>query len=256
MGGMNSAQGGMPAKTSTAALIIIGNELLSGKVTDSNANFFVKHLRECGVAVKLSLTLPDEIPVIADYISKVSGAGYDMVFTSGGVGPTHDDVTMEGIAKGLGVKLVRNAHFEKLIRDFYKEKINDHLLKMADIPDGAELIPAPGLFVPVVKVKNVYILPGDPALLEKKFLALKETFRCAPFYLKRLYTWKHEGEIAQLMHDAEKQYPDVAIGSYPLFGNSAYNVQVTLESKNQEHLNSVLLLFLQHIPEKDIVKVE
>lgn len=243
-------------KTATAALVIIGNELLSGKVTDSNANFFIKHLRECGVAVKIVVTLPDEIPVIAEYIAQASNGSYDYVFTSGGVGPTHDDVTMEGIAKGLGVKLVRNTHFEKLISDFYKEKINDHLLKMADVPEGAEMIPAPGLFVPVVKVKNVYILPGDPALLEKKFLSLKETFRCAPFHLKRIYTWKQEGDIAQLMYDAEKLYPDVAIGSYPLFGNSSYNVQVTLESKNIDHLNKAFSLFLEHIPEKDIVKVE
>lgn len=243
-------------KTTTAALVIIGNELLSGKVTDSNANFFIKHLRECGVAVKIVVTLPDEIPVIAEHIAKVSNGDYDIVFTSGGVGPTHDDVTMEGIAKGLGVPLVRNAYFEKLIRDYYKEKINDHLLKMADVPDGAEMIPAPGLFVPVVKVKNVYILPGDPTLLEKKFLSLKETFRCPSFHLKRIYTWKHEGDIAQLMHDAEKKFPDVAVGSYPLFGNSAYNVQITLESKNEEHLNNALSLFIEHIPEKDIVKVE
>lgn len=243
-------------ETKTAAIIVIGNEILSGKVTDSNANFFIKHLRDCGVAVKLVVTIPDEIPVIADTLRRVSNGNYDVVFTSGGIGPTHDDVTMAGIAEGLGVPLVRNPMFEKMLRDFYKDKVNEHLLKMADIPEGVELIPAPGLFVPVVKLKNVYIFPGDPTLLEKKFIALKEHFRVSPFYLKRLYTWKQEGDIAQLMHDAEAKFSDVSIGSYPLYANKEYNVQITMESKNESQLQQALDYFLQHIPQKDIIKVE
>ena len=121
----------------TAGIIIIGNEILSGKVTDTNAPFLTRELRALGVDLKRILTIPDELDEIAEAVREF-GPRYDVVFTSGGVGPTHDDVTMEGIARGLGRPLIRHPMIESRLRDFYKEHVNDARLKMSEVPEGAE----------------------------------------------------------------------------------------------------------------------
>src|SRR5919198_2175325 len=108
----------------TAGIVIIGNEILSGKVQDVNAAYLVRELRLLGVDVQKISVIPDDIEVIAAEVSAFSHQ-FDMVFTSGGVGPTHDDVTIEGIAKAFGRRVVREPELEQKLRDFYKEKVND-----------------------------------------------------------------------------------------------------------------------------------
>jgi molybdenum cofactor synthesis domain-containing protein len=133
-----------------AAIIVIGNEILSGKVLDTNAPFLTRELRAIGVTLKRILTIPDEVDEIAVAVKEFRPR-YDVVFTSGGVGPTHDDVTMEGIAKGLGRRLVRHPAIETRLREFYKEHVNDARLKMSEVPEGAELLVDGRLGFPTVK---------------------------------------------------------------------------------------------------------
>src|SRR5262245_20670134 len=118
----------------SAGIIIIGNEILSGKVTDTNAPFLTRELRALGVDLKRILTIPDDLDEIAAAVREFRPR-YDIVFTSGGVGPTHDDVTIEGIARGFGWRVVRHPIIEARLREFYKEHVNDARLKMAEVPE-------------------------------------------------------------------------------------------------------------------------
>jgi molybdenum cofactor synthesis domain-containing protein len=222
----------------TAAILIIGDEILSGKTADENAAFLIRELRELGVALKRILVIPDVTDEIAAAVRDLS-AGYDHVFSSGGVGPTHDDLTMEGVARAFGTRVARHPALEQLLRGFYGAKLEERNLRMADVPEGADLIASPDLPWPVVAFKNVYILPGIPIIFRKKFLAIRERFRGAPYHLTCLYVADDEGRIAAHMDRVAASYPEVAVGSYPRIvtdaaaGVEPWRVKITLESKDR-----------------------
>ncbi|MBW2399061.1 MAG: competence/damage-inducible protein A [Deltaproteobacteria bacterium] len=179
----------------TAGIVIIGNEILSGKVVDSNSHYLCRELRILGVEVERMITIPDVIPTIATEVRKMSDA-YDFVFTSGGIGPTHDDLTIEGIAKAFDRKIVHSDSIEERIRRATTADPNESLLKMARIPEGASLLDSGDLWFPLVVVENVYIFPGIPELLRKKFESARTRFRGVPFVLKKVYVKAHESDIA------------------------------------------------------------
>ena len=151
----------------TAGIIVIGNEILSGKVVDTNSPFLTRELRALGVTVRRILTIPDELDEIAVAVAQFH-RDYDLVFTSGGVGPTHDDVTMEGVARGLERNVVRHPVIADKIREYFRDKVNEARLKMSEVPEGAELIYGGTLAFPTIKIDNVYILPGIPEILIAK----------------------------------------------------------------------------------------
>ncbi|PYS34592.1 MAG: competence/damage-inducible protein A, partial [Acidobacteria bacterium] len=163
----------------TAGIIVIGNEILSGKTKDENSPYLIRELRDLGVNVRKISIIPDELRFIADEVRTFS-TSYDYVFTTGGVGPTHDDLTMEGISHAFGRRMHRHPELEASIRHFYSRELIDGNLRMADIPEGARLVGGKGMWFPVVAVENVYIFPGVPEILQKKFERIKETFREAP----------------------------------------------------------------------------
>src|SRR5689334_20382615 len=123
----------------SAAAVVIGNEILSGKVTDTNSPFLATELRGLGVSLRRILVIPDELDVIATEV-RTASQQHDVVFTSGGVGPTHDDITIEGVARALGRSVIRHPDLEDKLRAFYGDKINEARLKMSEVPEGAELI--------------------------------------------------------------------------------------------------------------------
>src|SRR5438046_2315085 len=176
----------------TAGIILIGNEILSGKTVDANAAYLCRELRELGVEVRRVVVIPDEVSLIAEEVAAFSKA-FDLVFTSGGVGPTHDDVTIEGVARAMGVPVVRHPELVALLERYYRDKVTDAALRMAEIPEGAELITGNGLRFPNVAMRNVYVLPGVPEIFRRKFDAMRERFRDAPIQLKnacvRLGDW-------------------------------------------------------------------
>ena len=148
----------------TAGIIVIGNEILSGKVVDTNSPFLARELRGLGVTLCRILTIPDELDAIAEAVAAFHRA-YDVVFTSGGVGQTHDDLTIAGVARGLGRRVIRHPAIEEKIREYFKDKLNEARLRMAEVPDGTELIVDGRLGFPTFKCENVYILPGIPEIL-------------------------------------------------------------------------------------------
>ena len=245
----------MAAVDRTAGIIIIGNEILSGKVVDTNAPFLTRELRAIGVTLKRILTIPDEVDEIAEAVKEFRPR-YDVVFTSGGVGPTHDDVTMEGIAKGLGRRLVRHPAIESRLREFYKEHVNDARLKMSEVPEGAELLVDGRLGFPTVKCENFYILPGIPELFEQKFEALRERFSATPYTMRVVYTREGEGSIAEHLNATLAAFPELLLGSYPKLSHPEYTVKLTLESKDPEYVNRALAHLLQLLPAEAIVRTE
>jgi molybdenum cofactor synthesis domain-containing protein len=245
--------GEQPA-TRTAGIIIIGNEILSGKVQDSNSFFLASGLRDLGVSVMRISVIPDEVDTIGHEAALFSRS-YDYVFTSGGVGPTHDDVTMEGIAKGFGVRLIRHPELEGRFRLRYGGSANAAVLKMAEVPEGTEIIDLGNTRFPLVLYRNIFIFPGIPEYLREKFSLIKERFRCSSFLLKKFFLNAEETEIAAILNTIVKDNADVTFGSYPVMANPEYKIVVTLESKSEDSVNKALNDFMARIPPDTVVKI-
>jgi molybdenum cofactor synthesis domain-containing protein len=239
----------------TAGIILIGNELLSGKVADANAVYLCRELRALGVDVRRIVVIPDEIEQIAVEVAEFS-AGFDVVFTSGGVGPTHDDVTIEGVARAFGVPVVRDPAMVAALESFLGSRLNPARLRMAEIPLGAQPMTADGLVFPAVVMKNVYVLPGVPELFRLKFEGLKERFRDVPFHLASVFVSVGEGSLAEHLNGLLERHPELLLGSYPEYSNPEYKVKVTLESKDRAYMERALADFLERLPASAVVRVQ
>ncbi|HEY7041936.1 MAG TPA: molybdopterin-binding protein [Methylomirabilota bacterium] len=239
----------------TAGILLIGNEILSGKIADANAAYLCRELRSLGVEVRRITVIPDEVDLIAADVRAFSAA-YDVVFTSGGVGPTHDDVTIEGVARALDVPVIREPRLVEVLERYFKGQLNEARLKMAEVPQGAELTADGALVFPAVVVRNIYILPGVPEIFRQKFDSLKERFREMPFHLCCVYVSMGEGTLADHLNAVLAAHPDLMLGSYPEFANPEYKVKVTLESKDRAYLDSAVGSLLDRLPKDAVVRVE
>ena len=239
----------------TAAILVIGDEILSGKTDDLNARLLISELRDLGVSLRRILVIPDVAEEVAEGVRDLSSR-VDFIFTSGGVGPTHDDVTILGIASAFDRPVVRDHVLEARIRAHFGDGVDESRLRMADVPEGAELIEAPDLRWPVLLVRNVYILPGVPELFRRKFSAIRERFRVAPFQARTIFTLEDEFDIAERLSELALAYPQVAIGSYPNFAAPDYRVKLTLESKDSTALESALNALLVRLDGARIVRCE
>jgi molybdenum cofactor synthesis domain-containing protein len=239
----------------TAGIVIIGNEVLSGKTRDTNSHFFCTELRQLGVEVQKISTIQDDIEIIGKEVAAFSER-FDYVFTSGGVGPTHDDVTIEGVAHGLGLKVVRHPDIEGRMRQRLGDQVNEARLRMANVPEGATLLATEAPFAAIVKIRNVYIFPGIPRILEERFHAIKESFRDTPYYLKNVYVRYGEGIIASILNDLLVKFPNLMLGSYPVLDLPDYKVKVTLESKDSDYLKQALRAFIASLPADAVQRVD
>jgi molybdenum cofactor synthesis domain-containing protein len=239
----------------TAAVIIIGNEILSGKVTDENGAFLARELRRLGVDLQRMVVVADDADAIGEEVRRCSER-FDVVLTTGGVGPTHDDVTMAGIARGLGRAVVRHPELAALIGRLFGAAVNEAALKISEVPDGAELIVEEGLTFPLVAVGNVYIFPGVPQTAQHKFAAVKHRFQDSPYFIKKIQISSNEEQIAADLNAVLKAYPNLLLGSYPTaFGPDA-KVVLTLESKDPVYLAAAFDRLIGLLPRDRILKVE
>ena len=226
----------------TAAILVIGNEILSGKVDDQNARYLIGELRSLGVGLRRIEVVPDVIGDIAERVRVLSGS-VDHLFTSGGVGPTHDDVTLRAVAEAFGLPIARNAELEGLLRSRYGARLFERDLLMADLPAGARLEHGPGgpgTRWPVVVVRNVWILPGVPSIFRAKFEAVRELFRGAPIHGRALYSRAGEGEIAGALDETVAAFPGVDVGSYPHLEAADYRVKITLDGRDRAAVDRAL----------------
>ncbi len=217
-----------PSAAPTAAIVVIGDEILSGKFVEENAAFLIGELRALGVALRRITVIPDDLDDIAETVPALA-ARFDHVFTSGGVGPTHDDVTIDGLARGFGTDVITEPDLERRIRAFWGEQLAPANLRLARVPRGATLVYGDGRTWPVVAYRNVYILPGVPKLFRRKFLDIREQFRASPVTVARVWLDAEEGAIAPDLDAVVAAHPGVRVGSYPRFDERDFQVLITLE---------------------------
>lgn len=237
--------------TRTAATLLIGNEILTGKVEECNLRPLAKLFFRLGVELQRVVTCQDKVEVIASDLTTLS-AGHDYVVTSGGVGPTHDDVTIEGVAHAFDTRVVRSEELEGRIRRLVGDRLNNSHLRMADIPEGARVVEGDENDWPIVQMANVYILPGLPGIFRAKLPALQQAIGATrPFISHAVYTTLHETDIATTLRTLEEAHVTVDIGSYPVLAQK-YRVRITFDSKHQEAIDQAVADLLKAVPKEAI----
>ncbi|MEK7486453.1 MAG: molybdopterin-binding protein [Planctomycetota bacterium] len=209
------------------AVLVIGNEVLSGKVDEANARFVIEQLKPQGGISKMEV-VPDEKEAIKESVLRLSEQ-YSFVVTSGGVGPTHDDITVASIAEAFQTPRKLDQTFAQAIQDYFKYECTEALLSMALLPEGTEIIYPEKRAFPVFRFRNLFILPGIPEYFRSKFLAIKPLLLQPEVFLRQLYTVLDEGQFAHKLAELEQKYPSLRVGSYPKLHKN-YQVMVTFES--------------------------
>ena len=233
----------------TAAALIIGNEILSGKIQESNVNALARLLRSLGVELARILVVPDDVPTIAEEVLLLSER-FDYVFTSGGVGPTHDDVTMAAIASAFDVSVVREPRMEKLLHKHYGRAATENHMLLANIPDGAEQLYSDRSPWPLTVFKNVWILPGVPEIFLMKLNIVAEHLKGdAPFVSRAVFTKLDEAMLKPLLDSTVSEHPGVEIGSYPRWQDPTYETKVTFDGKDRDAVERAFEEFQKKLPD-------
>lgn len=232
-----------------AAGVIIGDEVLSGRVADCNAAALIARLRPHGIALQRLTFIPDDIETIAAEVRACSAA-FDLVVTSGGIGPTHDDVTIEGVARGLGRPVVRDPLIAARLRERLGTEINDAALKMADVPEGTRVLDEETF--PLLACTNVYILPGVPSMFSGKLETVCRSFTGRPFHSQCLQLHGHESAFAQTMAEVQQAHGGVKIGSYPRFEAGQPVILVVIESREQSLVDAATAELLARLPQVEV----
>ncbi len=250
----------MSSKTAiTACLVIIGNEILSGRTEDANLSFLGHHLNELGIRLAEARVIADDEAVIIETVNKCRRR-FDYVFTTGGIGPTHDDITSAAIAKAFGVKLERNAEALALLDQQYRHKdINDARLKMADIPTGATLIENPVSKAPGYQIENVFVMAGVPRIMQAMFDGSKHRLKGGEAVLSEAVTASiTEGVMAEKLAAVQARHQQVEIGSYPFFRDGKMGVSLVMRHTDAERVEKAaadikaMLRDLGALPPKDL----
>ena len=226
-------------KTITAALIIIGNEILSGRTQDANLAFLGEQLNELGVRLHEVRVIPDVEDTIIETVNTLRQA-FDYVFTTGGIGPTHDDITSAAIAKAFGTELARHPEAEALLLGHYKpEDVTPARMKMADIPVGATLLDNPVSKAPGFRLENVHVLPGVPRIMQAMFkLFSHELVGGEPVLAASITSRVPEGTMASKLGEIQDSYPDADIGSYPFIKDGRAGACFVVRHPNKQTVNA------------------
>jgi molybdopterin-biosynthesis enzyme MoeA-like protein len=240
----------------TAAALIIGNELLSGKIADKNLFVLAVTLRSLGVKLKRVVMVLDELDVIADEVRALAST-HDWLFTSGGVGPTHDDLTIDGVAKAFGVPVVVSPPLEKMLRGYYGDRVTDSHLLMARVPEGARLVVSPTVPWPGIVKERVWILPGVPEIFASKMALVRtELAGGLPYLSYAVLTTLDEGQLKPMLDRVVELYRDVDIGSYPKFSEPDHKTKLTFDGFVEERVRAARDAFAASLPEGTLVRLE
>jgi molybdenum cofactor synthesis domain-containing protein len=239
---------------STAAIVVIGNEILSAKIADENGPWLTRELRALGVEVRRIETIPDEIPLIVDALGRAKSQA-KWVFTSGGIGPTHDDVTIAAVAQAFGRKVVSEPRILGMLEARYGDRMNAARKRLADVPEGADIDWHDGAYFPVIVLEDVAVLPGPPLLFKEGFGRIRERYRSAPLFSRAVYLALGEGDLAEHLDATVAEFPQVSIGSYPRFDVQAdYRVKITFDGRVRDEVEAALAFFRRRVPEKCILR--
>ncbi len=235
--------------TRTAAALLIGNELLSGKVAEANLIVLARRLRTLGVDLRRVVMVQDDVEVIAGEVRSLA-ASHDWLFTSGGVGPTHDDVTVIAVARAFGVEVVRSSELEAMIRAHYGERTTEGHLWMADMPKGASLEVSDEVRWPTIRIENVWLLPGIPEVFRMKLPVATRPLEGgdAPFVSRAVYTKMDEGDLRRLLDRVVAAFPGVDVGSYPKWMDPRYKTKITFDGRDAAKVDAARDVFLSDLP--------
>jgi molybdenum cofactor synthesis domain-containing protein len=214
-------------KEFTAGIIIIGNEILSGRTVDKNTSFIASWLNSKGISVEEVRAIPDKEQVIIDTVNELRNK-FAYIFTTGGIGPTHDDITSESISKVFNQKYQYHKEAYKLLENYYKNQdFNDGRKKMAKMPEHAKLIPNPKTFAAGFYVENVFVLPGVPSILQVMVPHLDKIIKNGKKILSlSIDSGLRESVLAEGLSKIQREYKDIDIGSYPYFKDKAGTIVV------------------------------
>lgn len=233
-----------------AGIIIIGNEILSGRTQDTNLHWLAGELATLGIKVREASVIPDiEEAIIATV--NAHRTRYNYVFTSGGIGPTHDDITSAAIAKAFGVKLERNAQARQRLLNYYdeEEKLTEPRLKMADIPAGAVLIDNPVSGAPGFNIENVWVMAGVPAIFKAMFNSFRHSLMGGlPIQSTTTTAMMAESLIATPLGALQQEFPQLDIGSYPFSRDGIIGTQLVISGTDSEALEQATQKLQQLLP--------
>ena len=223
----------------SAAVLIIGNEILSGKTQDANLSFIGQALARLGVRLVEARVIRDEPPVIADVINALR-ASYDYVFTTGGIGPTHDDVTAEAVAQAFGVALVLDEEAARRIGRGSRD-LNPARLKMAMIPEGASLIDNPISQAPGFRMENVFVMAGIPGIARAMFGAIEHELSGGdPILSESVDIYRREGDIAVPLDEIARRHLEVEIGSYPFSREGRFGASIVVRGTDRAKVEAAI----------------
>lgn len=222
-----------------ACLIIIGNEILSGRTHDKNLPYLAEELNTLGVRLAETRVIPDIEQTIIDTVNECRAA-FDYVFTTGGIGPTHDDITSECVAEAFGVAIELNADAHALLKSHYEnpEDLNEARLRMAHIPVGAELIDNPISKAPGFRMENVYVMAGVPMIMQAMFQGIKhQLVGGKPMVSRSVGGYIPEGAIAKVLAEIQGDFPKTDIGSYPFLREGKLGTTLVVRGENPDEVN-------------------
>ena len=221
----------------TAALIIIGDEILSGRTQDTNLAYLAKWLNVEGIQMRAVRVVPDDMGAIAEAVNAMKPPAHDYLFTTGGIGPTHDDITVDAIAAAMGVPVVMNPEAEAILRGYYGDRITEARLRMARVPDGAELLPNPVSGAPGIRHGNIFIMAGVPKITQGMLAGLEGKLRGGrPVLARSVGAWTGESAVADLLRDTERAHDGVQIGSYPFWRDGRVGANFVIRSADPHRL--------------------
>ena len=240
-----------------ASILIIGNEILSGRTQDTNTSTLATWLNSIGVKVEEVRVIPDVENTIVKVLNLLRSK-YDYVFTTGGIGPTHDDITAQSVSKAFGIKYEVHKEAFKILEEYYQPgEFNEGRQKMAWMPENANLILNPTSGAPGFYVENVFCLPGVPSILKSMLGGLKNRIVGGePILSKTISLRTVESEIAKSLTEVQENNQDVEIGSYPFFQAGKLGVSIVIRSEDQSKIDSCNSQILKFVNEKSIKIVD
>ena len=240
-----------------AGIIIIGNEILSGRTLDKNSNFISQRCSNIGIKIKEIRILEDDEKIIIKNVLNFSNK-YSHVFVTGGIGPTHDDKTAASIAKAFKRNIQINKKAKNLLVEHYKKsnlELNESRMKMAKIPLGARLILNPVSAAPGFKIKNVWVMAGVPKIMQGMFDSYVEPKlkKTKAFISKEIIVYKPEGDIADLVEGLQNKYLELDVGSYPFYNPPNVGTNIIIRGQNDILLSKASKYFINILKSKDIL---
>jgi molybdenum cofactor synthesis domain-containing protein len=225
-----------------AKILAVGDEILSGATADTNSGWLAGRLTRLGIRVVEIRVIPDVEEVIAAFLEN----NHDwpgLIFTMGGIGPTHDDRTRAAVARGLGLELVSDVASQEALKTHYGSRCNEERLKMAMMPAGADLYPGADSVAPGFRIGNIFVLAGVPEIMKRMFEAVAPELPASPYHRRVVYTPSSEGEIAGILCEVQEAFTEVSLGCYPSlsrFRAGGYPTKLVFSASSQETIDQAL----------------